>query len=57
VYVGSTLLTTVRLYAATTTYHSVIALPRFSLRQTTVTIRVYGSGHAVAIDGLISSRV
>jgi hypothetical protein len=57
VYVGSTLLTTVRLYAATTAYHSVIALPRFSLRQTTVTIRVYGSGHAVAIDGLISSRV
>jgi hypothetical protein len=55
VYLGSTLLTTVDLHA-TSTYRAVIALPRFSLRTTNVTLKVLTSGKPVRIDALASSR-
>jgi hypothetical protein len=56
VLLNGSVLTTVSLYRSTTAYRSVIALPAFSLRTTTVSIRVKGS-KAVLIDGLISTRV
>jgi hypothetical protein len=55
VYLGSTYLTTVDLHAAST-YRAVIALPRFSLRTTSVTLKVLTSGKPVRIDGLATSR-
>jgi hypothetical protein len=55
VYLGSTLLTTVDLHASST-YRAVIALPRFSLRTTNVTLKVLTSGKPVRIDALASSR-
>jgi hypothetical protein len=56
VYVGSTLLAKVNLYAATTKRKVVIPLPRFSLRTTTVTLKVLSSGKTVQVDGLATSR-
>jgi hypothetical protein len=56
VYLGGTLLTTVDLRASSS-YRAVIALPRFSLRTTKVTLKVLTSGKPVRIDGLVSSRV
>jgi hypothetical protein len=56
VYLGGTLLTTVNLYAPSTS-RAVIPLPRFSLRTTPVTLKVMTSGKWVKVDGLVSSRV
>ena len=56
VYVGSTLLGTVNLYATSTSL-ATIPLPRFSLRSTSVTLKVLTSGKTVRIDGLATSRV
>lgn len=55
VYVGTTLLTTVDL-SATSTLRATIALPTFSLRTTSVTLKVLTSGRTVRIDGLVTSR-
>jgi hypothetical protein len=55
VYVGGSLLTTVNLYASTSS-RAVIALPTIRLRTTTVTLKVVSSGKTVRIDGLASSR-
>lgn len=56
VYVGSTLLGKVNLYSSTLKRKAVIALPRFSLRTTTVTLKVLSSGKTVQVDGLATSR-
>jgi hypothetical protein len=55
VYLGSTLLATVDLHA-TSTYRALIALPRFSLRTTNVTLKVLTSGKPGRVDALVSSR-
>jgi len=55
VYAGSTLVATVNLYASSS-HRAIIALPRFSLRTTTVTLKVLTSGKPVRIDGLVTSR-
>jgi hypothetical protein len=55
VYLGSTLLATVDLHA-TSTYRALIALPRFSLRTTNVTLKVLTSGKPVRVDALVTSR-
>ncbi len=57
VYLGSTLLAKVDLRAGTTVRKAVLALPRFTLRSTTVTVKVLSTGKTVQIDGLSSSRV
>lgn len=57
VYVGSSLLAKVDLHATTTTRKVVIDLPRFTLRTTSVTLKVISSGKTVQVDGLTTSRV
>jgi hypothetical protein len=56
VYVGSTLIGKINLYSATTQRKVVLALPRFSLRTGTVTVKVLTSGKLVQVDGLAVSR-
>ncbi len=57
VYWGSTLLKTVSLYSPTTVNRKVIAVTTFStVRTGTLSLRVYGSGHRVVIDGIGITR-
>ena len=57
VYWGSTLLKTISLYSATTVNRKVIGVTTFSsARSGTLSLRVYGSGHRVIIDGVAVSR-
>lgn len=56
VYLNGKLLHKVSLSAKTTQHRALVNLPRFSLRKTTVTIKVLSSGKAVQIDGLATSR-
>jgi hypothetical protein len=56
VYVGSTLIGNISLYSATTQRMAVLALPRFSLRSGTITIKVLTSSKTVQVDGLGISR-
>jgi len=56
VYLNGKRLATVNLKAKTTQRRAMINLPRFSLRTTTVTIKVLTNGRAVQIDGLATSR-
>jgi hypothetical protein len=55
VYVGSTLVQKVSLYASSTSV-ATIPLPVFSLRSGTVTVKVLSSGRTVRVDGLATSR-
>jgi hypothetical protein len=52
VFLGSTRIGSVNLHSATTVNKKVIALPSFSIRNGTVTLRVTSSGKTVIIDGL-----
>ena len=57
VYWGATLLRTVSLYSSTTINKRVIGVTTFtSARSGTLTIRVYGSGRKVIIDGVAIAR-
>jgi hypothetical protein len=57
VYWGSTLLRTISLKSATTIHRRLISVTAFGyVRTGTVTLRVYGSGHNVIIDGLAIRR-
>jgi hypothetical protein len=57
VYWGSTLLKTVSLYSSTTINKRVIGVATFtSARSGTLTIRVYGGGKKVVIDGVALAR-
>jgi hypothetical protein len=56
IYVGSTLIGKINLYAASTHYRQLILLPRFSYRTGTVTVKVLTSGKTIQIDGLTVSR-
>jgi hypothetical protein len=55
-YVGSKLIGTVDLHSSTTRHRVVKLLPKFSLRNGTVKVKVLTSGKSVAIDGLVVSR-
>jgi hypothetical protein len=55
-YVGTKLIKTINLRHATSQRKVVIAVPRFSLRTTTMKIKVLSSGKPVQIDGLAVSR-
>lgn len=52
VLVGSTVVAHVNLASSTTVYKRIIALPSFTTRSGTVTLRVTSSGKTVLIDGL-----
>lgn len=56
VYVGSTLIGKLNLYASATDYRQVILLPKFGYRTGTVTVKVLTSGKTIQIDGLSISR-
>jgi hypothetical protein len=56
IYVGSTRMAVVSLYAATTRYSQLVVLPRFTYRTETVFIRTTTSGKTVRLDGLGISR-
>jgi hypothetical protein len=56
VYVNGTKVGTINLYSATTVRQAVIALPPFSYRTGTVTLKVLSSGKTVQVDGLGISR-
>jgi hypothetical protein len=57
VYWGSTLLKTVSLYSATTKNKQVISVTTFSSpRSGTLSLKVYGSGKKVTIDGVAIGR-
>jgi hypothetical protein len=56
VYAGAKLIKKINLRHATTQHKVVIALPRFTLRSTTVRIKVLSADKVVQIDGLAVSR-
>jgi hypothetical protein len=56
VYVGGTLIAKVNLAAKATANRVLIALPSFSLRSGTVTLKVLSAGHSVQVDGLAIIR-
>jgi hypothetical protein len=56
VYVNGTSVGTINLYSTTTARQAVIALPPFSYRTGTVTLKVLSSGKTVQVDGLGISR-
>jgi len=56
VYVGSTLIGKISLYAKTTVRKAIIALPKFSLRTGTLTVKVLTSGKLIQLDGLAISQ-
>jgi hypothetical protein len=56
VYVNGTKVGTANLYSATTIRKAVIALPPFSYRTGTVTLKVLSSGKLIQLDGLGISR-
>jgi hypothetical protein len=57
VYWGTTLLKTISLHSTTTANRKVIAVTTFSsVRTGTLSLRVYGSGHNVVIDGVAITR-
>jgi hypothetical protein len=56
VYVNGTKVGTVNLYSATTVRKAVIALPPFSYRTGTVTLKVLSTGKLIQVDGLGISR-
>ena len=57
VYVGSTQIATINLYAATTQRQVLVTLPPFSYRTGTVVLRSLSTGKTVQVDGLGISRV
>jgi hypothetical protein len=57
VYWGTTLLKTISLHSTTTANRKIIAVTTFSsVRTGTLSLRVYGSGHNVVIDGVAITR-
>jgi hypothetical protein len=57
VYVNSTPLATVSLYAPTTRLKQVLLLPTYTLRSATIVVKALDAGRIVQIDGLAASRV
>lgn len=56
IYINGTSVGTVNLYSATTLRKAVIALPPFSYRTGTVTLKVLSTGKLIQVDGLGISR-
>lgn len=56
IYVGATRIGGISLAKATTANRQVLMLPRFSLREGTVSIKVTSTAKSVQIDGLVTSR-
>ncbi len=56
IYVGSTLIGKINLYAASTAYRQLILLPKFTYRTGTVVVKTLTSSKTIQIDGLAISR-
>jgi hypothetical protein len=56
VYVGTSLVGTVNLYAATTQRQVMLTLPAFSLRTGTVVLKILSTNKLVQVDGIGISR-